>query len=178
MRIPIPQVGRAAWILFGMLLGTALGVGAFTFVYAEGASYLSTDPKACVNCHIMRPQYDAWQKASHHTVAGCVDCHLPASGLAKWWAKGMNGWNHSRAFTLQDFPEPIQITPKNAAILQDNCLRCHGDLVHDLVAGATSDARAIQCVHCHATVGHGPRAGLGGADRGQSDETRLNTEGR
>lgn len=178
MRIPIPQVGRTAWVLFGVLLGTALGVGAFTFVYAEGASYLSTDPKACVNCHIMRPQYDGWQKASHHTVAGCVDCHLPATGLAKWWAKGLNGWNHSKAFTLQDFPEPIQITPRNAEILQDNCLRCHGDLVHDLVAGATSDARAIQCVHCHATVGHGPRAGLGGADRGQSDETRLSTEGR
>ena len=34
--------------------------------------------------------------------ATCVDCHLPAAGLAKWWAKGMNGWNHSKAFTLQD----------------------------------------------------------------------------
>jgi len=147
------------------LLGLALGVAAFTFHYAEGTSYLSTDPKACVNCHIMRPQYDAWQKASHHTVATCVDCHLPAAGLSKYVAKGRNGWNHSKAFTLQDFPEPIRITEPNAAILQENCLRCHGDLVHEIVAGSTTDVRsddAIRCVHCHRHVGHGVRAGLGG----------------
>lgn len=178
MRIPLPRVSRTAWTLFGLLLGTAAGVGAYTFVYAEGASYLSTDPRACVNCHVMQPQYDAWQKASHHTVAGCVDCHLPAEGLAKYVAKAKNGWNHSKAFTLQDFPEPIQITPGNAEILQENCLRCHGDLVHDLVAGATTDARAIQCVHCHRTVGHGPRAGLGGADRGLAAEIAGSQEGR
>ncbi len=157
-------------LALAVLLGIPLGLGAFTFIYAEGASYLSTDPKACVNCHIMEPQYAAWQKASHHTIATCVDCHLPATGMAKWMAKGLNGWNHSRAFTMQDFPEPIRITPRNADILQDNCLRCHGDLVHDLVAGATTDRQAIRCTHCHATVGHGPRAGLGGPDRGAKHE--------
>ena len=163
---------RGAWTLLAVLIGVALGIGTFTFVYAEGASYLSTDPKACVNCHIMRAEYDAWQKSSHHGNATCVDCHLPAAGLAKWWAKGMNGWNHSKAFTLQDFPEPIQITPRNARILQENCLRCHGDLVHDLVAGATRESDELRCVHCHDTVGHGPRAGLGGPDRGESKERR------
>lgn len=159
---------RGLW-LAALAVGVPLGLGLFTFTYAEGASYLSTDPRACVNCHIMRPQYDGWQKASHHTTASCVDCHLPASGLSKWVAKAVNGFNHSKAFTLQDFPEPIRITPRNAAILQENCLRCHGDLVHELVAGATTDRRAIQCTHCHATVGHGPRAGLGGADRGPNE---------
>lgn len=161
---------RGRW-LAALAIGVPLGLGLFTFTYAEGASYLSTDPRACVNCHIMRPQYDAWQKASHHTTASCVDCHLPASGVSKWVAKAVNGFNHSKAFTFQDFPEPIQITTRNAAILQENCLRCHGDLVHDLVAGATTDRRAIQCTHCHATVGHGPRAGLGGADRGPNEGT-------
>ena len=41
------------------LLGVPAGIGVFTFVYAKGFSYLSTDPRACVNCHIMNPQYDA-----------------------------------------------------------------------------------------------------------------------
>lgn len=165
---PVGWWSRGLFVI-APLLGVALGVAAFTFHYAEGTSYLSTDPKACVNCHIMRSQYDDWQKASHHIVATCVDCHLPASGVDKYIAKGRNGWNHSKAFTLQDFPEPIQITPTNAAILQANCLRCHGDLVHELVAGATGAAGArdaIQCVHCHATVGHGDRTGLGGPRRG------------
>lgn len=159
-------VSRRAWAVLAALAGAAAGLGAFTFSYAEGTSYLSTDPRACANCHIMRPQLDAWQKASHHGVAACVDCHLPASGLSKWVAKGVNGWNHSRAFTLQDFPEPIRITPRNAEILQANCLRCHGDLVHELAAGATTGRDAVRCVHCHATVGHGARAGLGAADGG------------
>lgn len=30
------------------LLGVPAGIGAFTFVYAKGFSYLSTDPRACV----------------------------------------------------------------------------------------------------------------------------------
>jgi cytochrome c nitrite reductase small subunit len=59
-----------------VLFGIALGAGAFTVRYAEGLSYLSTNPTACVNCHIMREQYDGWQHASHHAVATCNDCHV------------------------------------------------------------------------------------------------------
>jgi cytochrome c nitrite reductase small subunit len=152
------------------MFGVAAGLGAYTFVYAEGASYLSTDPEACLNCHIMQPQFDAWQKSSHHAVAGCVDCHLPATGLHKWVAKMDNGYRHSKAFTLQDFHEPIRITPGNAAILKDNCLRCHGPLLHDQMAGVTTAVGAPDCVRCHGGVGHGERAGLGGRDRGLERE--------
>jgi cytochrome c nitrite reductase small subunit len=153
------------WILLGILCGVGLGIGAFTFSYAEGLSYMSTAPAACVNCHIMRPQFEGWQKASHHTVAVCVDCHLPHDGIAKWTTKAAHGYRHSKAFTLQDFHEPIEITPEDLQIVQVNCVRCHGDLLHDQLAGATTAKDAIQCVHCHSSVGHGPRAGLGGGDR-------------
>ena len=64
-----------------------MGVGGYTFLYAEGFSYMSDDPAVCVNCHIMQPQYDSWQKASHHTVATCVDCHLPHDFFRKYLAK-------------------------------------------------------------------------------------------
>lgn len=161
---------RFAWGAIVVCLGVAIGVGGYAFVYAAGTSYLSSDPAACANCHIMQSQYDSWQKASHHTAATCVDCHLPAHGLAKWWAKGVNGYHHSKGFTLQDFHEPIMITPKNAAILQENCVRCHGDLVHDLVPEGTTGRDALGCVHCHDAVGHGTRTGLGGRDRGDEQE--------
>ncbi|MBZ0266770.1 cytochrome c nitrite reductase small subunit [bacterium] len=137
-------------------------MGATTFDYAEGTSYLSTDPRACANCHIMQSQYDSWQKASHHTAATCVDCHLPHDFVGKYAAKVRNGWNHSKAFTLQDFPEPIRITPKNAAILQANCVHCHEGVVHELTVTASAPAPGQGCVHCHADVGHGERVGLGG----------------
>jgi cytochrome c nitrite reductase small subunit len=152
------------------LLGVLIGLGGTTFFYAEGLSYLSTDPKACANCHIMQPQYDAWQKASHHTAATCVDCHLPHEFFDKYLAKAENGWNHSKAFTLQNFPEPIVITKKNADILQTNCLRCHADLVNDQAIAYTEGAP--RCVHCHVAVGHGEPVGLGGPmARGEIKET-------
>jgi cytochrome c nitrite reductase small subunit len=154
---------RTFAVLAAVSIGLLAGVGIATVDYAEGTSYLSADPAACANCHIMQSQYDSWQKASHHTVAGCVDCHLPADFAGKYLAKAVNGWNHSKAFTLQDFPEPILITPRNAEILHDNCLRCHADLVH--AQASTFAEEAPRCVRCHATVGHGDRLGLGGPPR-------------
>lgn len=162
--------GPGSWRLLAVLGGLALGIGIFTFHYAEGLSYFSTDPAACANCHIMQSQYDSWQKGSHHAAAGCVDCHLPISFVPKLLAKASNGWHHSKGFTLEDFHEPIQIKPGNSAILQENCLRCHGALVHELLSGARTDRDAVSCVHCHAVVGHGERAGLGGPERGEQEE--------
>ena len=147
---------RSVAITFALVLGLILGLGLFTFDYAEGLSYFSTDPKACANCHVMNEHYDSWQKASHHTVAKCVDCHLPHSFVAKYIAKAENGYYHSKGFTFQDFHEPIMIKPKNGQILQENCLGCHGDIAHELVSGATTADQAVRCVHCHASVGHGP----------------------
>jgi cytochrome c nitrite reductase small subunit len=165
------------WLFaLAIALGLAAGLGLYTFRYAEGLSYLSTDPRACVNCHIMRPQYDAWQKSSHHNVAKCVDCHLPHSFLAKYVAKTENGYRHSKEFTAQTFPEPIVIRARGREILQENCVYCHGDLVHDVASGPRGDSDELRCVHCHLSVGHGERAGLGGPlhyDREQAASIAL-----
>lgn len=139
-------------------LGLLLGIGSYTFHYAEGTSYFSSDPAACANCHIMGSQYDSWQKASHHGVATCNDCHLPPAGLAKWISKADNGFVHSTAFTLQNFQEPIRLRPVNRRVLQENCLRCHAGLV----GFGPAEAAESGCVHCHQDVGHGPRAAIGG----------------
>lgn len=148
-------------VVLALLIGLLGGLGGFAFHYGEGLSYFSKDPAACVNCHIMQPQYDSWQKASHHTVARCVDCHLPHDFLPKWLAKAENGFWHSKGFTFQDFHEPIFIREKNLRALQENCLRCHADLVHDILPGQGADLDAIRCVHCHRSVGHGETVGLG-----------------
>jgi cytochrome c nitrite reductase small subunit len=148
-------------LVAAVAFGTLLGLGSFTFHYGEGLSYLSTDPAACVNCHIMQPQFDSWQKASHHGVAVCVDCHLPHSFIAKYLAKAESGFLHSKGFTFQDFPEPIVIRGRSARILQQNCIRCHGPLLHGSLVGGPTDDDEVHCVHCHRTVGHGERVGLG-----------------
>ena len=150
--------------LLSVLVGVLLGVGGYTFLYAEGFSYMSDDPEVCINCHIMQPQYDSWLKASHSAVAVCVDCHLPHDFFGKYIAKAENGWHHSKGFTLQNFDEPIMIKAPNARILQENCLACHEDLVHELVSGVNGSPDEVQCVHCHVTVGHGETTGLGGPE--------------
>jgi cytochrome c nitrite reductase small subunit len=160
-----PARRRNYWLLLGALVGSLAGLGLFTFNYAEGLSYLSTDPAACANCHIMQSQYDSWQKSSHHAVAKCVDCHLPHDFVGKYVAKAENGWHHSKGFTLQDFHEPIMIKAKNAAILQRNCITCHGELAHGMLEEVNGSPDEVQCVHCHADVGHGEPAGLGGPER-------------
>src|SRR5688572_18049051 len=80
-------------------LGVASGLGGFTFIYAQGASYLTDDPAACANCHVMREQYDAWSRSSHRAVAVCNDCHTPTGFIRKYAAKASNGYHHSLAFT-------------------------------------------------------------------------------
>ena len=77
----------------------------------------------------MREQYDGWQKASHHARATCNDCHVPQDALGKYVTKAKHGWRHSKAFTLQDFHEPIRIRPEDLAIVNDNCARCHAGTV-------------------------------------------------
>src|SRR5262245_2769457 len=149
--------GKKSVLALAALIGTVLGMGGFTFRYAEGLSYFSTDPRACKNCHIMNEQYASWTKAPHHAVATCVDCHLPHDFIGKYIAKAENGYHHSKGFTLQDFHEPIMIKERNAQILQENCLHCHEDFVHDIVRGSTTAEDAVRCVHCHRSIGHGAR---------------------
>jgi cytochrome c nitrite reductase small subunit len=173
---PGPIVG----ILAAASLGAALGVGVFTFVYAKGASYLSTDPAVCANCHIMAEHYAAWQRSSHRAGAGCADCHMPHDLVGKYLAKASNGFWHSLAFTTGVFPDPLQIKPHNRAITEGACRSCHGDIVAAIdpqgegsaveirsgLAGAPArhrpqihDGAVVagdreSCIRCHTYVGH------------------------
>ncbi len=151
------RVAVFGWLGIGLavLVGLLAGVGGFTFGYAGGLSYLSSDPRACVNCHIMQDYYDTWAKSSHRHVAVCVDCHLPHDFVGKYVAKADNGFFHSLAFTLDNFHEPIQIKPRNRRIAQANCIGCHEPIVHQMLP-ESPDAEMTACIHCHADVGHGP----------------------
>lgn len=40
-------------------LGILGGVGLFTLGYGNGLAYLTDDPTACTNCHIMQDHFDA-----------------------------------------------------------------------------------------------------------------------
>jgi cytochrome c nitrite reductase small subunit len=137
-------------------VGVAAGAGGYTFWYGQGLSYLSPDPRACVNCHVMRDHYDGWQKASHHAQATCNDCHTPHDFVGKYFVKAENGFWHSYGFTFQNYHEPIALRPRSEVVLENNCIACHRELVEPVIATRPDPPGGWNCIHCHAAVGHGP----------------------
>lgn len=140
----------------GGAIGIAAGVGAFTFGYAKGWSYLTNNPAACANCHVMQEQYDAWHKGSHRAVATCNDCHTPHALIPKYAVKAENGFWHSFYFTTGTYPDPIQARAVSSRIAEDNCRRCHAAIV-DQVDHAGSASASLDCIRCHRDVGHPSR---------------------
>jgi cytochrome c nitrite reductase small subunit len=140
-------------ILLAVTLGLALGIGAYTLVYARGLSYMTNDPRACVNCHVMREQYDGWVVSSHRSVAVCNDCHAPHDILGKYATKAINGFWHSLAFTTGRFHEPIRIGARNRRVTEGACRDCHQAIVEAIDAHPAKGER-IDCVRCHRSVGH------------------------
>jgi cytochrome c nitrite reductase small subunit len=135
------------------VIGVVLGLGVYTFGYAEGLSYLSDDPSACVNCHIMRDQFESWNRSSHKAVAACNDCHTPHHNVvAKYTVKAINGFNHSYRFTFGNFHEPLRITGMNKGVAQENCVECHDTTVSQMHVSA--EGEEVDCIKCHANVGH------------------------
>ena len=93
-----------------ILTGILIGLGALTLYVGNATSYLSDDPKACMNCHVMAPQYATWERSSHARVTVCNDCHVPHNNVFnKYLFKAMDGTRHSFMFTFRMEPQVIHI---------------------------------------------------------------------
>jgi cytochrome c nitrite reductase small subunit len=136
------------------LVGLTAGVGFYTFGYARGASYLTDDPRASANSHVMAEQLAGWTASSHRAVAVCNDCHTPPGLVPKYATKTLNGFRHSFAFTSGRFPEPIRITPRNRAVTEAACRKCHAAVTTAIDAHAGSGSGQLACLACHRNVGH------------------------
>ena len=141
-------LGVLAWAA----AGTSLGAGAFLGVASNATSYMSDDPRACINCHVMLPEYATWQHSSHARVATCNDCHVPHDSLAsKYLYKAKDGLRHSTVFTLRQEPQVIAAIPESRKVIQENCIKCHEQMVSTVQA---HDEERF-CVDCHRETPHG-----------------------
>ncbi|HEY9402919.1 MAG TPA: cytochrome c nitrite reductase small subunit [Pyrinomonadaceae bacterium] len=141
-------------IAVGVALGAAIGIGGYTFIYAKGYSYLTNDPAACANCHVMQEQYSGWVKSSHRAVAVCNNCHTPAGFVGKYYTKASNGFWHSFYFTTGTFPEPIRIRPRNREVTEQACRKCYSEIVESIGGVHNGNPSDVSCMRCHTTVGH------------------------
>jgi len=116
-------------------------------------AYMTDDPAACTNCHVMREQFDGWLKSSHQKAAVCNDCHTPPGLIGKYTVKAINGFNHSMAFTTGRFPDNIHITGRNQRVAKESCLKCHQEMTNEMNS-ARRHGDDADCVACHRNVGH------------------------
>jgi cytochrome c nitrite reductase small subunit len=153
----------AKWRLPVMFVSAIfIGIVLFTLYMSKAHSYLSDDPEACVNCHIMAPQYATWAHSSHREWANCNDCHIPQDNIFnKYYFKASDGLRHSTLFALRKERQVIMILEAGAKVVQNNCIRCHEKQIIDpkleaSVAMHRATREDRRCVDCHREEGgHG-----------------------
>jgi cytochrome c nitrite reductase small subunit len=144
-----------------LLLGGLVGIGATAFKVSNASSYLSDDPRACVNCHVMTPQYATWEHSSHRERASCNDCHVPHDNVFnKYYFKAKDGARHATIFTLRTDPQVIRIKEAGKGVVQQNCIRCHTNQVNPVSASNVTGhnyklGEGPLCWDCHVEVPHG-----------------------
>ncbi len=147
-----PGVGLLA-ALAVVTAGIAIGLGAYTFVYARGYAYLGHDAKTCDNCHAMNEQYAGWLKGAHRAAAQCADCHMPSNPAGKYAVKAWDGFWHSYYFTANTYPDVIRISTLGARVVEGQCRACHRAIVDNITAHAGRESD-IACIRCHSDAGH------------------------
>ncbi len=144
-------------VVSGILVGLFLYLGRISRV----TSYLSDDPSTCMNCHIMAPQYATWSHSAHRELTNCNDCHVPHNNVFnKYYFKAKDGIRHATMFTLRREPQVIFIKEEGKKVVQENCIRCHWDLLTDEKVMNHTMAYQHQrserpCWECHRETPHG-----------------------
>ena len=144
-----------------ILLAILSGLFLYLVYLSNAGSYLSDRPEACVNCHIMAPQYATWVHSSHREWSHCNDCHVPHNNVVnKYYFKAKDGLRHATIFTLRKEPQVIHIKHAGREVVQENCIRCHTELINNIkVAAIQPDFHGSRtdrlCWDCHREVPHG-----------------------
>lgn len=155
--IPPKNWRRPVILLMGIIIGLIISI----LHISNAPSYLSEDPRACINCHVMTLQYATWEHSSHRQWATCNDCHVPQDNIIrKYLFKAQDGFRHASIFTLKLEPQVIQIKEAGKAVVQENCLRCHIELVNPVsIANVTyknyKHGEGKLCWDCHRETPHG-----------------------
>lgn len=162
-----------------LAIAVFIGLSLSILKLSNATSYLSDDPKACINCHVMIPQYATWAAGSHGRVASCNDCHVPHDSVVKkYFFKAKDGSRHAFMYTFHMEPQVIRVKEEGMHVIQENCLRCHSNmfsgLERDKFKGTSHlaqvdaqhrlhdefDTQTQKCWSCHRETPHGKVSSL------------------
>jgi nitrate/TMAO reductase-like tetraheme cytochrome c subunit len=174
--------------VFRRSLGLALLVTAINFVIVGTASYRGVaqmdKPSFCgQSCHVMAPEWTAYQVSSHAHVA-CTECHI-ASGMSGYVSAKLNGTRQLVHLMLSDYPRPVMADGKVPAA-NSTCVHCHnpdrftGDkLVVKTSFGddeKNSPTHSLVLVHVGGRDMTGRLSGIHGAHLGRIEFISTNNE--
>lgn len=161
MRKCLSQLPDKWKLILTILLGIASGLALYTMYISRAYSYLSNDPSACLNCHVMTPAYQSWSRSSHMQWASCNDCHVPQDSVFRqYFFKAKDGLRHAAIFTLGTTPQAPRPTDASSEVIMDNCIRCHTQLNTAMVKTGAMTFEEIKngdgklCWDCHRQVPH------------------------
>lgn len=144
-----------------LVLAIFLGLFFYSIYLSKAGSYLSDNPQTCINCHVMVPQYATWNHGSHRELASCNECHVPHNNVVStYYFKAKDGLRHATMFTFRLEPQVIHIKDAGIEVVQQNCLRCHEELIMTAEQQVNnkafhSERETRLCWECHRETPHG-----------------------
>lgn len=153
---------RGGWRYPAIIItGAFVGLFIYSFTVSRAYSYLSDNPRTCVNCHVMSSYYATWTHSSHSRNATCIDCHVPHNNIFnKYFFKAKDGLRHSYVFTMRGEKTAMQAIEASSQVIMNNCIRCHSQLNQEFVKTGhmtfkeTKANNGHACWDCHREVPH------------------------
>ena len=117
-----------------VLVATIVNLLVVSIASYRGAAYMDSPQFCGQSCHVMHPEYAAYQVSAHSHVA-CVDCHI-GSGATSYFKAKVNGTKQLIEVTLRPvsgmapkliptYPSPIPSPVQNLRPAREICEGCH-----------------------------------------------------
>jgi nitrate/TMAO reductase-like tetraheme cytochrome c subunit len=115
-----PRARRAVFTFLSIVLIfiSASAFGSYrAFEYTESVNFCGQ------TCHVMKPEFTAYQAGAHARV-GCVGCHVgPGAG---WYVRSkLSGAYQLYSVTFNKYSRPIKTPVHNLRPAQETCEQCH-----------------------------------------------------
>ncbi|MCL2659484.1 MAG: NapC/NirT family cytochrome c [Acidobacteriaceae bacterium] len=115
-----PFFRRGILLVLAITLVNFIIVGTASY---RGLSHMDSPGFCGSTCHVMAPQWAAYQASPHSHVA-CVDCHI-GSGLRAAINAKINGTKQVIEVTFGTYPRPIRTSLSTLRPARATCEQCH-----------------------------------------------------
>jgi hypothetical protein len=106
-----------------VVLATAVNLAIVSTATYRGVTYMDSASFCGQSCHVMAPQWAAYQESPHSHVA-CVDCHV-GSGMQAYVQAKVNGTKQLIEVAFNTYPRPITATLNVLRPARATCEQCH-----------------------------------------------------